>query len=170
MNRLFFDARSFNGDVSKWDVSRVKDMYGMFWNSKSFNCIISHWDVSRVSNMNFMFMDAASFQQKLCGAAWVHSKARKMRMFAGSSGSISRIACSLTDRELIKVISSPIPVPNNTMEIASACPKCGMFKKSGRASCCAPGGAWYKKCGKIRHNGVQHQWIDGVNVCKRKYY
>jgi hypothetical protein len=34
-----------NGDISGWDVSNVKDMWGMFKMSK-FNTDISDWDVS----------------------------------------------------------------------------------------------------------------------------
>ena len=43
-----------------------------------------------------MFRDAKSFNQKLCGAAWVHSKASKTSMFVGSSGSLLRTACAST--------------------------------------------------------------------------
>ncbi len=44
----------FNGDISKWDVSRVTDMYGMFAHSH-FNGDISNWDVSSVTSMQSMF-------------------------------------------------------------------------------------------------------------------
>ena len=44
----------FNGDISEWDVSNVKDMTGMFKESK-FNGDISAWDVSNVENMERMF-------------------------------------------------------------------------------------------------------------------
>ena len=44
----------FNGDISNWDVSNVKDMSGMFATSK-FNGDISNWDVSNVNNMSNMF-------------------------------------------------------------------------------------------------------------------
>merc|ERR1719305_1436371 len=47
-----------------------------------------------------------------------------------------------------------------------ACPKCGTFKKSGRKSCCAPGGAWFKNCGGIRQTKVDHKWFEGVAACK----
>ena len=45
----------FNGDISKWDVSRVKNMEGMFRSNKKFNGDISDWDVVNVHNMRFMF-------------------------------------------------------------------------------------------------------------------
>ena len=44
----------FNGDISEWNVSNVKDMTGMFKESK-FNGDISNWDVSSVTNMSYMF-------------------------------------------------------------------------------------------------------------------
>ena len=111
MNYMFYQAAMFSGDISKWNVSRVEGMFGMFWaassfrgdiaewdvssvlsmasmfeNATSFNSYIFDWDVSTVANMNSMFQNATSFTQKLCGAAWVNSKAIKRNMFNGSSG------------------------------------------------------------------------------------
>ena len=60
----------FNDDISGWDTSSAKDMYGMFWGASVFN-------------------------RKLCGDAWVHSQAKKTIMFAGTSGSISLTACAM---------------------------------------------------------------------------
>lgn len=50
-------ARKFNGDISKWDVSRVKTMEGTFLNSK-FNGDISNWNVSNVEKMDHMFRNS----------------------------------------------------------------------------------------------------------------
>lgn len=47
----------FNGDISKWNVSRVKDMENMFSYSM-FKGDISKWNVSRVNKMNEMFFGA----------------------------------------------------------------------------------------------------------------
>merc|ERR1712196_447905 len=88
-NGMFFDTRHFNQDLSKWDVSRVTEMGSMFHDAKAFNQDLSHWDVSRVDNMQYMFNNASSFKHRLCGAAWVNSKASKTNMFTDSSGSIS---------------------------------------------------------------------------------
>ena len=52
---MFTSATSFNGDISKWDVSRVNSMNNMFMSAKSFNSDISNWDVSSVSDMYGMF-------------------------------------------------------------------------------------------------------------------
>ena len=211
MHGMFGGAASFNGDISKWDVSRVINMYGMFWGATSFNSDISEWDVSSVSNMYGMFMDAAafnidiskwdvssvvtmdymfwhwqttSFKQKLCGDAWVRSKASKKAMFTGSFGSISSQVCTLTtadqyvsrrpipERELIVRALITTPVNTTTQAITSsnkrACSKCGTFEKSGRASCCAPGGGWYKDCGGAGNRNADHRWFEGVEACKRK--
>ena len=46
MSGMFRDTRSFNGDISPWDVSGVTDMSGMFRDTRSFNGDISPWDVS----------------------------------------------------------------------------------------------------------------------------
>ena len=56
MYELFYNAHSFNRDISSWDVSNVTDMAYLFWNSDSFNQDISSWDVSNVTNMYEMFL------------------------------------------------------------------------------------------------------------------
>ena len=119
----------------------------------------------------------SSFKQKLCGAAWVHSKASKKDMFLGSSGSISSQVCPsatgpISERELI--VRAPITTPANTRPLAitssneMTCPQCGTFKKSGRVSCCAPGGAWFKNCGGLGKKNVDHTWFEGAKLCKCK--
>ena len=50
--------KSFNQDISQWDVSNVNNMYGMFYNAKSFNQDLSDWDVSGSTNLNDMFESA----------------------------------------------------------------------------------------------------------------
>ena len=151
-----------------------------------FNSDISKWDVSSVINMDNMFFDAASFKQQLCGASWVNSKVPSAYTFAGSSGSIPQACTSLptrwvtarsrrplSQRELIvrTPIATSVSTPDITSTIAKtmACPKCGTFEKSGRKSCCAPGGAWFKNCGGARNNNVDHKWFEGVAACKRKF-
>ena len=94
MSRLFSGAKYFDADISKWDVSRVNDMRDMFLGASLFNGDLEKWDVSGVKDMSGMFGGATYFKRKLCGPAWVHSNAKKTRMFAGSSGSISRHYCS----------------------------------------------------------------------------
>lgn len=62
MSYLFMDLK-FNGDISKWNVSKVETMVDMFFRSE-FQGDISNWDVSRVHNMSFMFSQS-SFNQDL---------------------------------------------------------------------------------------------------------
>jgi surface protein len=49
-----FYKSDFNGDISEWNISSVKNMCGMFMLSK-FNGNISQWDVSNVENMCGLF-------------------------------------------------------------------------------------------------------------------
>ena len=185
----------FEGDLSKWDVSKVVDMNNMFNGATSFNCDISVWRVSRVTDMNLMFMDATSFNQQLCGA-WLYSNASKDDMFVGSPGSIAHAVTmcrgpsperrgpspersepslenseSSLERWLAKWQIESTPLSMSLVSPVSSvmvCTSCGTFKKSGRASCCAPGGAWYQQCGGSGDKNVDHSWFDGVEACKCK--
>ncbi len=62
---LMFAFTDFAGDLSKWNVSAAENMKGMFYASPYFNADISKWDVSKVKNMNYMFSGAQSFMQDL---------------------------------------------------------------------------------------------------------
>ena len=55
----------FNGDISRWNVSNVKDMESMFSFAKSFNQPIGNWDVSNVEDMRSMFFYADKFNQPI---------------------------------------------------------------------------------------------------------
>ncbi|MDB4204181.1 BspA family leucine-rich repeat surface protein [Polaribacter sp.] len=77
--RLFISRPDFNGDISKWDVSNVDNMYEMFKGS-TFNGDISKWDVSNVFNMDRMFLenfyinqDLSSWNvEKVTNCSWFH--------------------------------------------------------------------------------------------------
>ena len=60
-----FIRTNFNGDISKWDVSKVKNMSFMFYDCTSFNSDISNWDVSNVNNMVGMFEECEFFNQDI---------------------------------------------------------------------------------------------------------
>ena len=74
-------------------MHRVTNMRNMFNGAKSFNQDLSKWNVDHVIDMSTMFKGAMSFKQVLCGPAWVDSKARKGNMFRDSPGSIATRAC-----------------------------------------------------------------------------
>ena len=138
--------------------------------------------------MNNMFSLAFSFNQKLCGAAWVNSEATKANAFGGTSGSISEIVCipavtfaatpdgphvsTRPERELIAratFTSARTPLVARVVTRTAVCPKCSAFAKSGRKSCCAPGGAWFQNCGGAGTKIFVHKWVEGVAACKRKF-
>ena len=162
------------------------------WATKFIGTDISEWDVSSVTHMDYMFLGAALFEQDLCGAHWVRSKASKKDMFEGSSGSILRTWCtpprtrvtkqapsqhvsrqSIPERELIARTptgtSVSTPSITSTIDRTITCPRCGAFQRSGKVSCCAPGGAWFKNCGGLGSKSVDHRWSEGVKACKRKF-
>lgn len=91
MQYMFAGAALFNRDISKWDVSRVNNMEYMFTHAKSFASDISKWDVSSVTGMTSMFYNAKSFNSDL--SKWDVSRVTKMQhMFYGTI-SFSHILC-----------------------------------------------------------------------------
>merc|ERR1719182_1324095 len=49
--------------------------------------------------------------------------------------------------------------------ISSTCPKCGTGK-SGKMSCCAHGGSWFRNCGRSGNVKLRHTWYEGIQACK----
>ena len=60
-----FKFSNFNGYISNWDVSNVKDMTEFLGGCKEFNKDISNWNVSNVTNMSCMFFGCESFNQDI---------------------------------------------------------------------------------------------------------
>ena len=52
-----------------------------------------------------------------------------------------------------------------SMVQSSGCAKCGTSKKSGKRSCCARGGAWFRNCGDGSDARFDHTWTDGIEAC-----
>lgn len=88
MSSMFYGA-NFNGDISKWNVSNVICMDYIFAESK-FNGDISKWNVSNVINMSCMFC-LANFNGDI--SKWDVSKVKHMNyMFYNSKfkGDVSK--------------------------------------------------------------------------------
>ena len=76
-----YKLQTFNGDISKWDVSSVSNMQAMFSGAAAFNQPLNSWNVSSVNDMSFMFSGTAAFNQPLNN--WNVSSVENMRyMFA----------------------------------------------------------------------------------------
>ena len=71
-----FENTNFNGDISNWNVSNVKNMNSIFASCKKFNSDISSWDVSNVTNMSYMFFWCELFNQDI--SSWDVSNVNDM--------------------------------------------------------------------------------------------
>jgi len=65
MYGMFATCRYFNSDLSKWHVDNVVNMSNMFYDNWKFNSDISNWDVSSCEQMYFMFNGCKKFNQNL---------------------------------------------------------------------------------------------------------
>ena len=92
----------------------------------------------------------------LCSAAWVKSKSFvESDIFEGSSGSISETVCT---NDVTTKSATTVPT----------CPQCGVIENTGKLSCCAPGGAWFKNCGGANNRRTDYTWIQGMQACLGK--
>ena len=72
--------------------------------------------------------------------------------------------------KLVRVgTTTPRPVMPMPTTVISACTKCGTIKKSGKRSCCARGGAWFKNCGDAGDTKFDHTWVQGIQACKSAF-
>ncbi len=77
----YMAMRSFNGDISMWDVSKITTMEWAFLKAEAFNGDISKWDVSKVTSMKETFCDAYAFNADI--SKWDVSKV--VDMYASES-------------------------------------------------------------------------------------
>lgn len=83
VSEMFFDASSFNDDISNWDVSLVTNLSKAFQNASTFNRDIGAWNTSSTVTMSAMFAGATSFNQDISN--WDVSKVTAMNsMFSGN--------------------------------------------------------------------------------------
>ena len=54
-------------------------------------------------------------------------------------------------------------------KISPVCPNCGDATTHGERSCCARGGAWFKKCGDGGDAKFEHTWTEGIQACTSKF-
>ncbi len=76
LRRVFFNATTFNQDISSWNTSSVTNMERLFVGASAFNQPIENWNTSAVTNMSFMFYGASAFNQPI--GNWDTSKVTNM--------------------------------------------------------------------------------------------
>lgn len=125
-----FENSDFNGDISKWDVSNVTDMFRMFSGAKSFNQPLNDWDVSNVEDMNRMFSNAKSFNQPL--DKWNTSKVKDMSgMFENAKSFNQPIGnwdvSHVEDMSWLFSDATSFNQPLNNWNVSNVMFMCGMF-------------------------------------------
>lgn len=81
---MFYQANSFNDDLSQWNTASITDMSGMFKGASSFNGNITGWNTGLVTDMGSMFEGASAFNQDI--SAWnVGGVASMTSMFNGAA-------------------------------------------------------------------------------------
>ncbi len=108
MSKLFFKQTTFNGDLSKWNVAAVKDMYGLF-TSSSFNTDISKWNVAKVSEMGYMLGGASTFDRDISGWNVV-----SVTYFTGASAASRSIPVSTGAQRAVAALARPILISAQT--------------------------------------------------------
>lgn len=88
MFKIFYDAPSFNEDISLWNTSGVANMGASFAGANAFNQDITGWDTSSVTNMNGMFALTAAFNQDISG--WDVSSVTDMGLMFSGAGAFNQ--------------------------------------------------------------------------------
>ena len=84
MYNLFTHMPLFDQPIGDWDVSKVVDFRNTFGGSSNFNQDIGDWDTSSAIYMGGMFINAKKFNQDI--GSWNVSNVRDMdKMFAGAT-------------------------------------------------------------------------------------
>ena len=58
---FFYEASSFNSNLSNWNTAAVTDMRLMFFKASLFNSDLSEWNTTAVITITHMFHGALSF-------------------------------------------------------------------------------------------------------------
>lgn len=58
-------SKTFNANISRWDVSNVVNMCRMFANCQSFNGNLNKWNVNKVKDFRYMFHYCKKYNQPM---------------------------------------------------------------------------------------------------------
>lgn len=105
-------AIDFNGDISKWNVSKGVTFSYMFYRCKKFNCDISDWDMSNAKYCIAMFDGCESFNQDI--GKWNLKNAERMH---GMFRLCKSFDCDLSSWELPNLKSADYIFDNTKMRI-----------------------------------------------------
>lgn len=64
---MFYQASSFNDDLSQWNTSAITDMSNMFSGASVFNGNITTWNTANVTDMSGIFSSALAFNGDISG-------------------------------------------------------------------------------------------------------
>ena len=115
---MFIAARVFNGDISQWNVSSVRNMNGMFAGADAFNGDISQWDVSSVSTMVYMFLNTIDFNVDI--SQWDVSSVRFARQMFDGATSFNQNLCNFGKQWS----ASNVAMSNRLRDMFSSTPSC----------------------------------------------
>ena len=78
-------------DISKWNISKVDNLYGMFYNCFSLTIIpnIGKWDIASVKNINYLFWGCRSLYKAPDISKWQAKDIIKMEGVFGECISLS---------------------------------------------------------------------------------
>ena len=142
--RGMFEGSSFNGYVSKFDMSSVQDCSAMFKNSKAFNQWIDSWfdGTNSLTNTSSMFEGAEAFNNKVaswdmssvqdCSAMFKNTKVFNKwvdSLFNGSSNAVTNMSSMF---EGAKAFNNKVASWNlvSVEDVSSMFKNCTSFNKS----------------------------------------
>jgi len=60
MEKMFYESRVFNQDLSTWDVQNVENMSYMFYGAENFNQDLSNWCTAQINSVMLRWWENAS--------------------------------------------------------------------------------------------------------------
>ena len=161
---MFFNAASFSHRLctANW-VNSTADKKAMFFGSRGSICMPA-WVTTRAERITRPLWKPPAFRLHWTNPPPLPDQQQPPQQQA----SIEDPHQPHPQRDLMARMVVSMAVNASTIASTSMCPKCGTFKKSGRSSCCAPGGAWFNNCGGADNRNVEHSWLEGTKACHRK--